>query len=67
MEQFGYFKKVDISELKHSFSKQYLNSVILSMLLDLPDMVSGTELIGATAILLDILDRENHKNMNGGM
>lgn len=61
MEQLSDKLNVDISKVKHSFSKQYPNSSILSMLLDLPDVVSGAELIGAVGVWLSILDAEKQQ------
>jgi|ACXJ01.1.fsa_nt_gi hypothetical protein len=56
--------KIDISGLKHRFVKHYPNSTILLVLLSMPDEISAEELIGATTILLDLLDRESHNNLN---
>jgi hypothetical protein len=58
-------KEISIERLKHSFAKKFPYSQIVSILLSLPDQISGEELIGATAILLDLLDRENHNNIGG--
>jgi len=58
-------KKTSIKHLKHSFAKKFPNSPILPILLSLPDVVSGEELVGATAILMDLLDRETHNNIGG--
>jgi len=58
-------KEISIEHLKHTFAKKYPNSSILPILLSLPDQISGEELIGAVAVLLDLLDRENHNNIGG--
>jgi hypothetical protein len=57
-------KAINIHGLKTRVSKKYPNSSILPILLSLPDEISGEELIGATAVLLDLLDRESHNNLN---
>ncbi|MGE9811071.1 hypothetical protein ACLIKE_06985 [Ferroplasma acidiphilum] len=58
-------KEISIEHLKHTFAKKYPNSTILSILLSLPDEISGEELVGATAVLLDLLDRERNNNIGG--
>jgi hypothetical protein len=59
-------KTINIHELKTRLSKKYPNSSILSILLSLPDTIDAEELVGATAILLDLLDREkrSYNNLN---
>jgi hypothetical protein len=57
--------KISIKSLKNSFVKHYPNSTILSVLLSMPDEISAEELIGATTILLDLLDNESHNNLGG--
>jgi hypothetical protein len=56
---------VSVKRIKHSFSSHYPNSLILPILLSLPDEISGEELIGAVAVLLDLMDRERNNNIGG--
>jgi hypothetical protein len=57
--------KISIKRLKHRFAKEFPNSPLLSILVSMPDEISGEELIGAVAVLLDLLDRETHNNIGG--
>ncbi|MEM0142597.1 MAG: hypothetical protein QXL94_01385 [Candidatus Parvarchaeum sp.] len=56
-------KTISIERLKNRFTKNYPNSSVVSYLQDLPDEINIEELIGATAILLNMLDMESNKNM----
>jgi len=60
-------KIINIQKLRTNFAKKYPNSSILSILVSMPDEISGEELIGATAVLLDLLDRERNNNIGGGI
>ncbi|EQB71293.1 MAG: hypothetical protein AMDU1_APLC00030G0010 [Thermoplasmatales archaeon A-plasma] len=60
-----YTKRISIGTLKHDFAKKYPNSIILPIILSLPDEISGAEIVGATAILLDLLDMETHNKLGG--
>ncbi len=51
---------ISIRTLKHHFAKEYPSSSINSYLQSLPDTIPAEELIGATAILLGLLDAEKH-------
>jgi hypothetical protein len=53
---------ISIRTLKHHFVKEYPSSPINSYLQSLPDTIPAEELIGATAILLAILDA-THNNL----
>lgn len=58
-------KEISIEHLKHSFAKKFPYSQIVSIMLSLPDKIDPEELIGATAVLLDLLDRERTNNIGG--
>jgi hypothetical protein len=60
-------KGINIHGLKTRVNKKFPNSHILPILLSLPDDISAEELIGAVAVLLDLLDRESHNNLKGGI
>lgn len=55
---------ISIRTLKHHFAKEYPSSPINSYLQSLPDTIPAEELIGATAILLSLLDNGSYKNLN---
>jgi len=59
-------RKVNLLSLKSNFTKKYPTSAILRTILSLPDQISTEELIGASAVLLALLDTENHNNIGGG-
>jgi hypothetical protein len=57
-------KKISISRLKHSFAKKFPSSPILQTLLSMRDEIPADELIGAVGVWLNILDIENHNNLD---
>ena len=57
--------RISIRELKHRFAEKFPDSPILQTILSMPDEISAEELIGASAILLGLLDSESHNNLKG--
>lgn len=57
-------REISIRELKSRISKKFPNEDLTHILLSLPDVLSAEELIGATAILLAIVDTEKHLDLD---
>jgi hypothetical protein len=57
---------VSIRKVKHSFARKFPTSLLLPMLMSLPDEIDPSELIGQSIILLEILDMERDNNLKGG-
>lgn len=58
--------RVNIQMLKNRFVKKFPSSSILQIILSMPDVVEGDELIGAVGVWLNILDMERANNLKGG-
>jgi len=58
--------RVNIQMLKNRFVKKFPSSSILQIILSMPDVVEGEELIGAVGAWLNILDMESANNLKGG-
>jgi len=58
-------EQIELLTLKSNFITKFPNSPITQTLLTLPDTMDAEELIGAVAVLLDLLDRERNI-YNGG-
>jgi len=54
---------ISIKHIKHSFALKFPDSPILQTILSLPDEIDPEELIGASAILLSLLDKETNNNI----
>ena len=60
-------EQIELLTLKSNFITKFPNSPITQTLLNLPDTMDAEELIGAVAVLLDLLDRERNNNIGGGI
>jgi len=60
-------EQIELLTLKSNFITKFPNSPITQTLLTLPDTMDAEELIGAVAVLLDLLDRERNNNIGGGI
>ena len=58
--------RVNIQMLKNRFVKKFPSSSILQIILSMPDVVEGEELIGAVGVWLNILDIERAKYIGRG-
>jgi len=57
---------ISMKQIKQNFALKFPNSPILQTILSLPDEIDPEELIGASAILLSLLDKETNNNIKGG-
>ena len=58
--------RVNIQIPKNRFVKKFPSSSILQIILSMPDVVEGEELIGAVGVWLNILDIERAKYIGRG-